>query len=87
ASPQTLGSFIAGFGSAGTATYVNGGGAVDPNQQVLTAGFWVVDKEIESFTNDLRFSKDLFEGNTLTAGVYFARYSSKDTWYLGTNML
>ncbi len=87
ASPQTLSSFIAGYGSAGTATYVNGGGAVDPNQQVLTAGFWVVDKEIESFTNDLRFSKDLFEGNTLTAGVYFAKYSSKDTWYLGNNML
>ncbi len=87
ASPQTLSSFIAGYGVPGTATYVNGGGAVDPNQQVLTAGFWVVDKEIESFTNDLRFSRDLFEGNTLTAGVYFARYSSKDTWYLGNNML
>lgn len=87
ASPQTLSSFIAGYGTTGTATYVNGGGAVDPNQQVLTAGFWVVDKEIESFTNDLRFSKDLFEGNTLTAGVYFAKYSSKDTWYLGNNML
>ena len=70
ASPQTISSYIASFGSPGTATYTNGGGAVDPNQQVLTAGFWVVDKEIESFTNDLRFSRDLFEGNTLTAGVY-----------------
>lgn len=87
ASPQTISSYIASFGSPGTATYTNGGGAVDPNQQVLTAGFWVVDKEIESFTNDLRFSRDLFDGNTLTAGVYYARYSSKDTWYLGNNML
>ncbi|MEI2455486.1 TonB-dependent receptor [Lysobacter firmicutimachus] len=87
ASPRRMADYIAGFGSAGTATYVNGGGAVDPNQQVLTAGFWVVDKELESFTNDLRFSRDLFEGNTFTAGVYYARYSSKDTWYLGNNML
>ncbi|RDZ28364.1 TonB-dependent receptor [Lysobacter silvisoli] len=87
ASPQTISSYIASFGSPGTATYTNGGGAVDPNQQVLTAGFWVVDKDIQSFTNDLRFSRDLFEGNTLTAGVYYARYSSTDTWYLGNNML
>lgn len=87
AAPQTLESYIASFGTTGTATYTNGGGAVDPDQQVLTAGYWVVDKEIESFTNDLRFSRDLFEGNTLTVGMYYARYSSKDTWYLGNNML
>lgn len=86
--PQTLGQYIASnYQTTGTGTFVNGGGPVDLNQQVLRAGFWVVDKDIESFTNDLRFSRDLFEGNTLTVGVYYARYSSKDTWYLGNNML
>ena len=85
--PQTLASFIAGYGTTGTGSFVNGGGAVDPNQQVLVAGWWSVDKKLSSLTNDLRFSKELFEGNTLTIGNYFADYSSKDTWYLGNNML
>lgn len=86
--PQTLSSFIAdNYGVAGTGSFVNGDGAVDPNQQVLTAGWWVVDKDLSSFTNDLRFSHELFEGNTLTFGTYYANYSSKDRWFLGNNML
>lgn len=90
ANPQTLSSYITdtyGAGVTGTGTFVNGGGAVDPNQQVLTAGFWVVDKEISSFTNDLRFSVDLTDSNSLTFGMYYADYSSKDRWWLGNNML
>lgn len=85
--PQTLDAYIAGFGSTGVATYTNGGGTVGPGQQVLTAGWWVVDKELNSFTNDLRFSRELFAGNMLTFGAYYAKYSSRDTWYLGNNML
>ena len=87
AAPLSIGNYIASFGSAGTATYNDGSGAVDPDQQVLVAGWWVVDKDIESFTNDLRFSRELFAGNTLTVGGYFAHYTSEDTWYLGNNML
>ncbi|HBK45315.1 MAG TPA: TonB-dependent receptor, partial [Xanthomonadaceae bacterium] len=85
--PQALGDYIAGYGSTGSATYANGGGAVGPDQQVLEAGWWSVDKRLNSFTNDLRLSRDLFAGNTLTVGVYYARYTSDDTWYLGNNML
>ncbi|UXA68498.1 TonB-dependent receptor [Xanthomonas prunicola] len=85
--PQRLGDFIAGYGSSGNASYTNGGGAVDPNQQVLEAGWWSVDKRLNSFTNDLRLSRELFAGNTLTVGAYYARYSSADTWYLGNTML
>ncbi len=73
--------------TTGTATYVNGGGVVNPNTEVASVGFWVVDKEIKSFTDELRLSTDLFTGNTLTVGGYFASYSSDDTWYLGNNML
>jgi outer membrane receptor protein involved in Fe transport len=85
--PTTLADFIAGKGGTGVGTYTNGGGVVDPNQQVLEAGWWVVDKHLSSFTNDLRLSLELFTGNTLTLGTYYARYSSRDTWYLGNNML
>lgn len=85
--PQRLGDFIAGYGSSGSASYTNGGGAVDPNQQVLKAGWWSVDKRLNSLTNDLRLSRELFTGNTLTVGAYDARYSSADTWYLGNTLL
>ncbi|MES3023616.1 MAG: TonB-dependent receptor [Pseudomonadota bacterium] len=69
--------------TSGTATYVNGGGTVDPNQQVLGAGSWVVDKKISSTTDEFRISRELIPNHTVTAGAYFADYSSKDTWYLG----
>jgi len=85
--PQRLGDFIAGYGSAGSGRYTNGGGAVDPDQQVLEAGWWSVDKRLNAFTNDLRLSRELFAGNTLTVGSYYARYTSNDTWYLGNSML
>jgi hypothetical protein len=46
-------------------------------------GFWVVDKKIQSFTDDLRFTFDVVPGNNLTVGSYFAAYTSNDVWYLG----
>ena len=76
-----------GVATTGTATYVNGGGAVAPTTPVASVGFWVVDKKIQAFTDDLRFTTDLFEGNSLTLGGYFTSYSSNDVWYLGNNML
>lgn len=103
ANPQTLDSFIAdtisafngnpdlvaagGLAGSGSARFFNGGGAVSGNQQVMSAGFWVVDKALESFTNELRLSRELFAGNTLTVGTYYADYSSKDRWFLGNSML
>ena len=76
-----------GVATTGTATYVDGGGAVAPTTPIASVGFWVVDKKIQSFTDDLRFTTDLFEGNSLTVGGYFTSYSSNDVWYLGNNML
>lgn len=74
--------------TAGSASFATGGGAItDLNSQVITAGLWSVDKDIESFTDDVRFSREIFSGNTVTFGAYFADYSSKDLWYLGNNVL
>jgi outer membrane receptor protein involved in Fe transport len=102
APPETMSAFIAGavtaangnapavaaggLASGGTATYV-GGGAVNPNTYVMTNGFWVVDKQLQSFTDDLRFTFQVFPDNDLTVGTYFAAYKSDDTWYLGNNEL
>jgi TonB dependent receptor-like, beta-barrel/TonB-dependent Receptor Plug Domain len=71
----------------GNATYVSGGGTVSPATEVASLGFWIIDKKIQAFTDDLRFSRTLFRGNTATVGGYFADYSSDDTGYVGNDEL
>ncbi|MFT4026198.1 MAG: TonB-dependent receptor [Novosphingobium sp.] len=94
--PTTLGAYITsrlsaastvGLGTAtsGTGTFV-GGGAVDSSQPVIVAGLWSVDKDIRSFTNELRISRS-FGSNTLTVGAFYADYSVHDLWYQGNNAL
>ncbi|MYM37920.1 TonB-dependent receptor [Duganella qianjiadongensis] len=72
--------------TAGSATYVHGG-AVDGSQQVVQAGLWSVEKQLKSFTDELRVSKEIGKDNTVTVGGYFADYSSHDVWYLGNSHL
>ncbi len=72
-------------GSA-TANYV-GGGMVDPNQSVIHQGWWYIHKHLRNVNNDFRISKEIFEGNTLTAGLYLAHYTDDDKWALGNQML
>jgi outer membrane receptor protein involved in Fe transport len=73
--------------TGGALTYVNGGGAVAPGQQVVQAGLWAVEKKLRSFTDEFRVSKDIGYNNTLTVGAYVANYSSHDVWYLGNSHL
>ncbi|HEX6396353.1 MAG TPA: TonB-dependent receptor [Steroidobacteraceae bacterium] len=79
-----LGGFQLPAGSA-TATFV-GGGAVAPDQDVIHQGWWFIHKELQNINNDFRLSKEIFEGNTLTAGVYLAYYEMDDEWALGAQM-
>ena len=79
-----LGGFGLPAGSA-TATFV-GGGAVAPEQSVIHQGWWFIHKELQSINNDFRLSKELFEGNTLTVGLYLAYYEMDDEWALGNQM-
>ncbi len=81
-----LGGYQLPAGSA-TATYANGGGPVDPNQSVIHQGWWFIHKHLFSINNDLRVSKTIFDGNTLTAGLYVAHYTDHDKWSLGNQML
>jgi outer membrane receptor protein involved in Fe transport len=101
--PQTLSSFISsqiatvngnpaitgpyGLATSATATLVGTGAALNPNSYVASMGFWIVQKQIQSFTDDLRFTFDLLPGNKLTVGAYLAAYSSDDNWWLGNNEL
>ena len=63
------------------------GAPVNPNSYVASMGFWIVQKRIQSFTDDFRLTFDVFPGNKLTVGGYFATYSSDDHWWLGNNEL
>ncbi|MEO7198984.1 MAG: TonB-dependent receptor plug domain-containing protein [Dokdonella sp.] len=68
------------------ANYV-GGGAVPLNQSVIHQGWWFIQKQLHTFNNDFRLSKEIFDGNTMTAGFYYARSTDKDNWSLGNQML
>jgi len=89
--PQTGTSFIAANtpsgATAGSLIYAHGGGTFDPSKTVIQQGWWYIHKHLKNFNNDFRVSKELFDGNTLTAGIYYADYSSHDKWSLGNQLL
>jgi outer membrane receptor protein involved in Fe transport len=88
--PTTLGDWVTGklAGNTGyTATLTTGGNPLAADTSVIQQGWWHIHKRMKSFNNDLRLSKEIFEGNTLTAGLYFADYSTHDKWSLGNQML
>jgi hypothetical protein len=63
------------------------GQAVPLDQSVIHQGWWYIQKRLKSLNNDLRISKEIFDGNTITAGVYLARYTDHDNWSLGNQEL
>ncbi len=91
--PKALSAFITGLTLPGAITaadvmahYTNGT-AVDPAQSVVTQQVWRVQKRLWNATDEFRLAKDFGNGNTLTAGVYVARYTDNDNWSLGSNVL
>ena len=85
--PQSAADYLTAAGGAGTVTFADSGQAVAPGQQVIQAGIWSVEKHIQSFTDELKLSREIFEGNTLTAGGYYAHVTDHDVWNLGNNVL
>jgi len=69
------------------ATYAGSGVAVPMDQNVIQQGWWYIQKSLSNFADELRLNWTVFEGNTLTGGVYFAKYSMNDNWSLGNQML
>lgn len=87
AAPQTAAAYAASRGSAiGALTFAASGAAASPDTLVVEAGQWSVLKDIKAFVNDFAVEWKA-GGNTLTAGVFYTDYSSRDRWNLGNNML
>ncbi len=85
--PITAAAYAAGKGGTiGSLTYATGGAAASPNTAVVEAGLWSVEKHIQAFVNDFALAWKS-GGNTLTGGVYYTRYKSRDRWNLGNSML
>lgn len=85
--PSTAAAIAAGFGTTvGALTYRSDGAAAAANTPLIEVGAWKVDKNIESFTNELTLNYKV-EGHTISAGMYYADYSSKDRWNLGNFLL
>ena len=77
-----------GYPTTRTVTATLPDGTVVPlDQSVIHQGWWFIQKRLKSLNNDLRISKEIFDGNTVTAGVYLARYTDHDNWSLGNQML
>lgn len=85
--PQTVGDYLTASGGAGTVTYADSGVALSPDGETIQAGIWAVQKHIKSFTDELRLSRQIFAGNTLTLGGYYAHVRDHDVWHLGNNIL
>lgn len=81
-----LGGYQLPAGSA-TATYVDNGQPVAGDASVIHQGWWFIHKHLFNITNELRISKKIFEGNTLTIGTYVAHFTDHDKWSLGNQML
>ncbi|MEG8017895.1 TonB-dependent receptor [Sphingomonas sp. LR55] len=85
--PITAAAYAAGKGGTiGSLTYVTGGATASPNTAVVEAGLWSVEKHIQAFVNDFALAWKS-GGNTLTGGIYYTRYKSRDRWNLGNSML
>jgi len=91
--PEALSDYIAGLSLPAVltpamvqATFVNNL-PVNPAQSIVTQQVWDVQKKIVSAIDEFRVNKTLGFGNTVTFGVYAARYTMNDNWSLGSNVL
>src|SRR3984893_9646295 len=91
--PATLGAYLGTLtlpapltAGAIQAHYANGA-PVPLDTSVITEQVWQVRKKLMSLTDEFRVTKEIFDGNTLTVGVYAAHYTDNDAWSLSSNVL
>lgn len=70
----------------GASTIQTVGGKNLTSGYVQSYGSWVVEKELESLTNDISITKNV-ENHKLTIGAYQAFWTSNDFWTLGNHIL
>jgi len=85
--PESAAAYAAGLGGAiGSLRFVDNGAPVSPDQAVVEAGIWRVSKQITAWVNDATIEWRS-GANKATAGLYATRYTSRDWWNIGNNLL
>jgi outer membrane receptor protein involved in Fe transport len=62
------------------ALYAGSGAPVPLSTTVIQQSYHYIQKSIQNITDEFRASYKLFDGNTLTGGVYVAFYTDNDNW-------
>ena len=70
----------------GTSSIMTVGGQTLTSGYVQSYGSWVVQKQIESLTNDISLTKTL-DQHKLTIGAYQAYWTTNDFWTIGNHVL
>jgi len=85
--PQSANDYAAALGSPiASLTHANDNSPASPEQAVVEAGIWQVRKRISALVNDATIEWRSGPSKA-TVGLYAARYSSRDFWNLGNNLL
>jgi iron complex outermembrane receptor protein len=70
----------------GTSSIMTVGGQTLTSGYVQSYGSWVVQKQIESFTNDISLTKNVAQ-HKITIGAYQAYWTTNDFWTIGNHIL
>jgi outer membrane receptor protein involved in Fe transport len=70
----------------GTSSLMTVGGKTLTSGYVQSYGHWVVEKQLESFTNDISLTNTL-SNHKVTIGAYQAFWSTTDFWTIGNHIL
>ncbi|MGN6375582.1 MAG: TonB-dependent receptor domain-containing protein [Sphingomonas sp.] len=85
--PQTAAAYAAGLGGTiASLTQAADGTPVSPDQPVVEAGVWKVRKRIAAYVNDATLEWKTGR-HKATVGLYTTRYSSRDHWDTGNDLL
>lgn len=85
--PESAAAFAAGLGGTiATLTDAKSGDPVSPDRAVVEAGVWTVRKRVAALVNDATLEWQAGSSKA-TAGIYATRYSSRDWWNTGNDLL
>ncbi len=70
----------------GTSSIMTEGGKTLTSGYVQSYGFWVVQKQLESVTNDISLTNQL-NNHKITLGAYQSYWTSQDFWTIGNHVL
>lgn len=82
-SPMKVSDLLTKLGTSSISTV---GGKTLTSGYVQSYGFWVVEKQLESITNDISLTNTI-DNHKITVGAYQSFWTSQDFWTIGNHVL